>query len=431
MAEGDTMTKDTPNGAVDKTADALLGNEAFQGKLAEMIGAAIGKAATPATPEAKSVRQIVYETMGHFEKKPEIKNPIGAMVIAAYHGKNDPERAAQFAKAKWGDGNPVQKDFEIKAVKALTSATSGGAVEMVQETVASEVIEALRPASIVRSSGVQIVPNPTGTLNIPRVATGVSITWLGEAAASNATQQVFDTVTLTRKKAMIKVPVTKELIMFATPDAEQAIADDVVGGMATGTDLAYIRGSGGSSPVGVREQVAAGNVSTSNGNDAADVEQDFADLFEDVRGNNVAITPENGFIWMNTRSVTFLEKLRDANGNLIYPELRLDTPKIMRYRVMITNNIPNNLSVSGASPSSDESEIYFGRGPSILIADAKEMELEVLENVAYTNSGGSIESGVDLDTLLVKATLLTDLALRHTTSWAVKTGIQYGVTSDV
>jgi len=425
------MSRDKTTDTVDQTVDGLLGNQKFTDAIAAAVGAAMAKAAPAAPAQTKSVRQIVFETMGHHEKKPEIKNAIGAMVIAAYHGKNDPERAAAFAKARWGDGNPVQKDFEIKTVKALTSATSGGAVEMVQETVANEVIEALRPSSIVRSSGVQIVANPTGTLNIPRVTTGAAITWLGEATASNSTQQVFDTVTLTRKKAMIKVPVTRELIQFATPDAEQAIADDVVAGMAAGTDLAYIRGSGGSSPVGVREQVAGANVSVSNGNDAADVEQDFADLFEDVRGNNVAVTPENGFIWMNTRTITFLEKLRDANGNLIYPELRMETPRIMRYRVMVTNNIPNNLTVSGASPTGDESEIYFGRGPSIMIADAKEMELEVLENVAYTNSGGSIESGVDLDTVLVKASLLTDMALRHTTAWAVKTGIQYGVVSDV
>jgi len=54
------------------------------------------------------------------------------------------------------------------------------------------------------------------------------------------------------------------------------------------------------------------------------------------------------------------------------------------------------------------------------------MSLEVLENVAYTNSGGSIESGVDLDTLLVKAMLLTDIALRHSRAWAVLEDVRWG-----
>jgi HK97 family phage major capsid protein len=419
------MPDGTPNDAVVKTADDILASDAFGDKLNDAIAKAIASAMKP-KDEPKASEKLFAPASQH--AKPGIKSLIGAAVTAAYHGKNDHERAAQWAKARWGDGNEVQKHF---VSKALTSATSGGAVEMVQTTVAAEVIEALRPASVVRSSGAQIVPNPTGTLQIPRISTGAGITWIGEATASNATQQVTDSVTLTRKKGMIKVPVTRELIMFASPDAEQAIADDVVAGMAAGTDAAYIRGaSGGQNPTGIRYQVDAGNVLDSTGNTAAQVETSIGNLLNAVRGANVALTPDTGVFWMNSRSLTFLEKLRDANGNLIYPELRMETPRMHRYRVMVSNNIPNTISISGDSPTGDESEIYFGRGPSIMIADAQDLSLEVLENVAYTNSSGSIESGVDKDTVLVKAMLLTDIALRHTTSWAVMTGVQYGTTSD-
>lgn len=413
-------------------ANVIIGGEAFQLALAKTIKDAVATAAAPAPTVNKSVSDIVFETLGHHQKKPEIKNILGASVAALYHAKNDLDKAATIAKARWGDGNEVQKTFEAMQVKALVSTAGSDGSEMVATTVANEVIEALRPASIVRSSAPQIVENATGTLQIPRISTGAAISWVGEASASNATQQVLDTVTLTRKKGMIKVPITKELLMFSTPDAEQAVADDVVAGMASGTDSAYIRGAAaGNNPEGIRTQLAAGNNITSVGNDAADVETDISALLQAVRGNNVALTPETGFFWMSSRSFTFLEKLRDANGNLIYPELRMETARMHRYRVMITNNIPDNLSVSGASPTGDESEIYFGRGPSMMIADARDLSLEVLENVAYTNSGGTIESGVDLDTVLVKAVLLTDIALRHTQAWAILNGCQYGTTSDV
>lgn len=423
------MPDGTPNAAVktvDKvaqTADEIIASDAFQAKIAEALDAAFAKHAKPQGGN-NSDKLFAPE---HQHAKPKIKNLLGATITAIYHGRNDPERAVEFAKNRWGDGNEVQKHLASRINKALTSETSGGAVEMVQTTVAAEVIEALRPASVVRTSGAQIVPNPTGTLQIPRVATGAGVTWVGEASASNATQQVTDSVTLTRKKAMVKVPVTKELIMFSTPDAEQAIADDVVAGMASGTDAAYIRGSsGGNNPVGVRFQVATANVINSGGDTASLVETDIANLLEAVRGANVAITPESGVFWMSSRTFTFLEKLRDSNGNLIYPELRMETPRLMRYRVLISNNIPNNIALSGQSPTGDESEVYFGRGPSLLIADAQDMSLEVLENVSYTNSGGSIESGVDLDTVLVKAVLMTDIALRHAEAWAVLDGVQWG-----
>ena len=410
---------DTATEAVVKTADDIIASDAFNDKLADAIGKAFAAAMKPA--ETKASDQLFAPASQH--AKPNIKNLLGATITAIYHGRNDPEKSIAFAKARWGDGNEVQKHFQ----KALTSATTGGAVEMVQTTVAAEVIEALRPASVVRSSGAQIVGNPTGTLQIPRVATGAAISWVGEATATNATQQVFDTVTLTRKKGMIKVPVTKELIQFSSPDSEQAIADDVVAAMASGTDAAYINGAqGGTSPTGIRHQIdTANNLIAATGVTASTVEADVASLLQAVRGANVQLTPENGWFWMSSRSFTFLEKLRDSNGNLIYPELRMETPRLMRYRVGISNNISDS-STAGGSPATGDSEVYFGRGPSILIADAADMSLEVLENVAYTNSGGSIESGVDLDTLLVKAMLLTDIALRHSRAWAVLEDVRWG-----
>ena len=118
------MPKDTLNDTVDSTVDKLLENEGFQSKLADMIGGALAKAAEPA-PQEKSVSQVVFETLGHHTKKPEIGNPLGAAVIAAYHGKGDPDRAARFAKAKWGNGNDVQKMFDVQSSLATHSVNVG------------------------------------------------------------------------------------------------------------------------------------------------------------------------------------------------------------------------------------------------------------------------------------------------------------------
>ena len=83
---------------------------------------------------------------------------------------------------------------------------------------------------------------------------------------------------------------------------------------------------------------------------------------------------------MSSRSFTFLEKLREAaGGNLVYPELRTETPRLMRFQVHIANNIPDNIA-GGGSPSANQSEVYFGYGPSIMIADAADMSLSVKED---------------------------------------------------
>ena len=413
------MTDTTPD-AVVKTADDIIASTDFGSKLDAAIAKAIASAMKPA--DAKTSDKL-FAAPAHFNAKPEIKSVLGASIIALYKGKNDPTTAITFAKERWGDGNPVQIGFQ----KSLTSETTGGAIEMVQTTVANEVIAALRPTSVVRRSSPRIVPNPTGTLQISRVATGVSGGWIGEATARNAEQQVIDTVTLTRNKAKVTVPYTRELIMFATPDVEQAVADDVTAAMVQLTDSAYIRGAGTSStPLGIRFQVAtATNVITSVGVTAANVETDIGNLLQAIRGANVPITPETGYFWMSSRSFTFLEKLRDSNGNLIYPELRNSVPKIMQYTVLITNNIGDSIA-SGGSPATGDSEIYFGYGPSIMIADSADLSLNVLENVAYTDSGGTLVSSNDRDEVIINAMLMTDIALRHTVAWAVLDDVRYG-----
>lgn len=411
-------TNDDP---VIETADQIIASDAFGDKLNETIAAAVAKAMQPKPDDKKSDKLFAPSS---YHAKPEIKSVLGATIVALYKGGNKVEGAMRFASDRWGDDNPVLIGFQ----KALQSDVTGGMIEAVQTTVADEVIEALRPASIVRSSAVRIVPNPTGTLQIPRIATGVTGGWVGESTARNAEQPVTDSVTLTRNKAKVTVPYNKELLLFATPDVEQAIADDVVAAMAALTDAAYIRGAGTNNiPQGIRFQLQdATNLITSAGTSAANIETDIGNMLQAIRGANVPLTPETGFWWMSSRSFTFLEKLREAaGGNLVYPEMRTDTPRLMRFAVKISNNIPDNIA-GGGSPSSNQSEVYFGYGPSIMIADAADMSLEVLENVAYTDSSGTLVSTTDRDEVVINAMLMTDIALRHSVAWAVLDDVEWG-----
>ena len=420
------MTEETKD--VRDVADKFVADEDFTKSIEAIVAKAMGDAMKPLA-EAKpneDVQKLFMPTQKSFHVKPEIKSPLGATIHALYKAQGNITIAAQFAETKWGKDNPV--------TKALVTTSGSDGSDFVQTTVAAEVIEALRPMSVVRASGAQVVQVPGGSLQIPRTA-GVTGSWVGELTAANAETPTTDNVSLTPKKAQVKVPISKELIADSSPDAEQAIADDVVSAMASLTDAAYIRGAGSSTvPSGILNQVAQSNSEPSIGNDAADVETDLTGLVQLVMGSNVPLTPQSGVWYMNSRSWTFLSKLRDANGNLIYPSMQMNggaMPSLYGFRVFITNNIPNNLSVSGSATTGDESEIYFGRAPSIMIGDKQALELEVLSNVAYTNGSGTLVSGVDLDSVLVKAMLRTDVALRHTTSFAVLTGVQYGVTSDV
>lgn len=392
-----------------------------QEQLAEMIGKAVGDAieARAATVQAGADSPVArifapqVATKGNLRRR-DPSSHLGAYVAVMAKAKGIRQLAAMEADHLYGPDHPVTKQL-------MATGTSNSGEEMVQDTVANEIIEALRPASVVRALGPRMIQNPSGQMNIPRFDEGASMAWGGEAVATNATQQKTGNVTISWKKGSVKVPVTKELVLFSTPDIEAAVAADVVAAMATGTDAAYIRGAaGGDNPVGIINQLASTNkFAASAGASVGDIEADLRKLRQAVIGNNRSVNSETGAWLMSSRSFLFLHDLR-VNGNLVFPELREATPRLLTYRVGVTNNIPDNLGTGG-----DETEILFGHMPSVLISDATGLEVEVLENVAYTNSNGDLVSGVDLDTVLVKATIRTDLALRHQIAWAALTGVTW------
>ena len=112
--------------------------------------------------------------------------------------------------------------------------------------------------------------------------------------------------------------------------------------------------------------------------------------------------------------------LRDANGNLIYPEMRSPTPSIHTHPVFVTNNIPTNLGAG-----SDESELYLADASEIILAEVTAIEIAVSGDATYTENGTTV-SAFQRDQTLMRAILRHDIALRHDVSVAVKTGVTWG-----
>ncbi|MEM6670540.1 MAG: phage major capsid protein [Pseudomonadota bacterium] len=345
----------------------------------------------------------------------------GALLRLKYQAKNaDTANPQAWAREKaievYGENSRV--------VKNMTAGDANQGKEMVPTIVSEEILEALANRTIMRKNGAVVIDNPSGSMTIPKLTSVVQGTWVGEGVASTnqATSPGTDQVSLTDKKMMITVPVSKDLLISAAGNIEQAIMNNVLTGAATTEDAAFLRAVGSATiPTGIFNQLAAANVSASAGTTSENIEADLGQLKQALLGANVNVTEEGSIYILSTREAERLERLRDDNGNLIFPELKMNG-KIGRYKAATTNAIPTNLG-----GGSNESEVAFLNMPDVLIADHGVAQAEVLENVTYRDSGGTLRTTVDTDEAVVRMILRTDIALQYDVAGALKTGVTWGV----
>ena len=121
---------------------------------------------------------------------------------------------------------------------------------------------------------------------------------------------------------------------------------------------------------------------------------------------------------MAPRSRNHLFVLRDANGNLIFPEVRNENPVIYGIPVLLSNNIPTNLN-------GNETEIYLVDASEVIFGEVDQIEVAVSTDGTYLE-GANVRSAFSRDQTLMRVTLHHDLAVKHDVSIAVKNAVTWG-----
>ena len=164
------------------------------------------------------------------------------MAIAA--GGGDATKAVNFAADKIGDQNV--------AMAIETSASSGGA--LIPQNVADEVIELLRPRTVVRKLGARSIPLPNGNTSIPRLSGGATSSYVGEGSDAQATEATLDDVQLSAKTLITLVPISNQMIGRTGRRIEQIVLNDMIAAMASREDKAFLRDDGtGQTPTGFKK----------------------------------------------------------------------------------------------------------------------------------------------------------------------------------
>lgn len=317
--------------------------------------------------------------------------------------------AAKFA------GETLKND-EVAMALSASSGSAGGF--LVPEAMSSEIIELLRPASVVRALNPLFMDLPNGNITMPGIAGGATASYVSEQANIPKSEVTFRQVKLVSKKLAALVPISNDLIRYPSQKTDMVVRDDCVAAVAQRSDLAFIRGDGTQdTPIGLRSLVQATNVFTANATvNLANVRSDLGKLMLALKNSNCRFL-RPGFMF-SPRTEEFLMNLTDANGNLVYAD-QMDQGKLRRLPYKTTTQIPNNLG-----GGSNESEIYLVDFADFVIGDAFGIEISVSDVAAY-HDGTQLQAPFSRDETVVKVLTAHDCNLRQLASVAVLTGVTW------
>jgi HK97 family phage major capsid protein len=393
---------------------------------------------TVRTAEVKSWKPY---RKAHEETEASIIEVLPPVSRAFIYEANDPERgakgirAAQFIKAQMIAQKTSQTIERVAAdllargkidpfvAKALMESTTADGGTLVPPQFAAEIIPLLRAATVLRESGVRVVPMESSQLIYARQNAPATASYAGETQVQTHSQAKTGALKLSAKKLSGITSVTDELLEDAGAAADEFIRDDLVFVLALKMDLAGIRGDGTQeTPMGLLFQVIAANKfhATQAGSAATFIEVN-ADLSKAIRLVEESNVPLRGCGWlMAPRVKTFLMTILNAQGFYMFRD-EMTKGTLLGYPFKVTTQIPTNLGGSGI-----ESEIYFGPFPQYILGEKDELIVQMFPGGAYNDASGNVVSGISTGTTPIRGTMRHDFQLRYTNCFAVIDQVKYG-----
>lgn len=306
----------------------------------------------------------------------------------------------------------------IKATHQLSDYATGGALSL--PDFASTIIEGLENMTVVRRMQPQVL-NVPGALILPKETSAPTGSWLAENTAPTPGNFEFGDIRLDPKRLAIEVVISRRLLDqaarggAAVRNLEAFVVRRLREKLAVNEDAGFLRGAGTEYvPLGIRNQIASGNITAITGTTAAQIEADLRSRVTKLEEANIMI--QAGHWVMPPRTRAYLADLRDANGNKIYPSIDAANT-LLGYPILSTNQVPVNLSGSNT-------EIMFGNGPSIIIANGSDAEVRVSIEGSY-QSGSSHYSLIQRNEMLIHMEMYADVKLERAESFSVLTGVSY------
>lgn len=165
------------------------------------------------TVVAEKMKEIIAPALTRFEKF--APKGISTKSDEELSKLSKKQKSAEFIKAVYKKDNAGIA--ALSSQKALTEGIGSGGGFLVPEEFGTEVFRLVQDFGLIAKLG-RIFPMNTDTLNVPRMASTVSVYWPGEAVAGTPSYPVFERVQLIAKTLVGITPMSNELLADANVD---------------------------------------------------------------------------------------------------------------------------------------------------------------------------------------------------------------------
>lgn len=259
-----------------------------------------------------------------------------------------------------------------------TGTVAAGGAFVQTDVLATDFIELLRNAMMVRRMGATVLSGLQGNVAIPRQTGAAAAGWAAQGGAATESDMVFSQVTMAPRTVHAIQDYTRDLLLQSSLDIEGLIRLDLATVIALAVDLAALHGTGASNqPTGIAATAGIGSVAGGT-NGAIPTWGNIVDLETQVAQNNAAVEAV-GYL-SNTRVRGRLKQVPKVSGFPVYiwegagaMDAESGFGTMNGYRAGVTNQVSNTLT-KGTSTGVC-SAIFFGNWRDLLIGEWGSIEL--------------------------------------------------------
>lgn len=234
---------------------------------------------------------------------------------------------------------------ESRALKTDTGAAGGFLVP----TALAPMTDRRRASLKIEQLGAVILRNLTGDLDLPRLATSGTASWVAEHVDATRSDATFEKKTMGPKTTTAEYEVSRRMLLQSNEALETILRNDLSYLLSQKLDSAAIQGGGTSEPTGILEDSNVGTVT------GGALDSDIAaDLIAALETDNV--TGTTGFL-TNPAVMNVARKTKDADDHVIpLSEIFHNEP------VVSSTQVPDDIGAG-----SDKNALIFGEWASLYL----------------------------------------------------------------